>query len=169
MLILNGAAAAAAPVTSTPTSPTAQQHAPDDRTCSSSDPDAVVVCGNRQRAYRLDSGVVEAGRHAESNSRSATVSMPAAQAACAQSPGGCGIGLESLDLGNVAIVAVKGAVQAAEGNDWTRPFKPGGPNEYELYKQAKQRREAEAIEAAALRMKRRAEQAEREASAAEAP
>ena len=72
--------------------------------------------------------------------------MPTAQASCSASPSGCGTGLEGLDLLNVALVVGKIAVTATKGNDWTKYFKTGGPDEYQLYLQAKQRREAQEAE-----------------------
>jgi hypothetical protein len=102
---------------------------------------------------------MEASRKAEANNRSAIAPMPPAQAVCAQAPSGCGAGLEGLDLANVAIVVGTMAARAAEGKDWTSPLRPGGPDEYELYKQARQRRQVEETERAAARVKRRAEEA----------
>jgi hypothetical protein len=70
---------------------------------------------------------------------------------------GCGTGLEGMDLANVAIVAGTMAIKAAKGEDWTKAFKTGGPDEYQLYLQAKQEREAREAErrqAAAAKLRR---------------
>jgi hypothetical protein len=136
-----------------------------DRQCPSEEGRNILVCAQRRHPYRLDSDVLEAGRKAESNSRSATAAIPPAQAVCAASPAGCGNGLGSLDLANVAIIAGTMAIDAASGRDWLKPFRPGGPGEYQLYQQAKKMRETQETERAAAEMKAKAQQAEREAAA----
>ena len=118
--------------------------------CTSQDAREVVVCAQQRRAFRLDPDVSRAGRQAQDNSRSATSAVPAAQASCAASPAGCGTGLESLDLINVALVVGTAAVRAAKGDDWKRAFKTGVPDEYQLYLQAKRLREAHEAERASL-------------------
>ena len=134
--------------------------------CPSTDPEKIVVCAQRERPYQVDPDVREAQQQANANSRSVTSAVPPAQAICSQSPSGCGKGLESLDLANVAFVAGEMAVRAAEGKDWRGILRTGGPDEYQLYEQAKQRREALEEERAAAAMKKKAEEAERRASAA---
>ncbi|MEA3058875.1 MAG: hypothetical protein QOE50_287 [Sphingomonadales bacterium] len=136
--------------------------------CQSQDTRNIIVCGQRRQGYRIDPSVTEANREADSNSRSATSATPAAQAVCAASPMGCGKGLEGLDLANVAVVAATMGVRAVKGKDWARAFKTGGTDEYQLYQQAKQRREAEDAERAAAKVKMKAREAESEAHAAEA-
>ena len=108
---------------------------------------------------------MEAGHAAEANSRSASTSAPPAQAACATAAV-CGKGLESVDWPNVAIVVGTTVAKAAKGEDWASIFRPGGPDEYQLYRQAKRRREAEAGDRAAAAVKREAEEQERRAHAA---
>jgi hypothetical protein len=134
--------------------------------CPSKEAVNIVVCAQRRQSFRLDSDVIAADRQIESNSRSASSATPPAQAVCATSPAGCGIGLESLDLANIALVAGAMAVSAATGKDWLKPFKTGGPGEYQLYRRAKQMREAQETERAAAEMKRKAREAERDAAAA---
>src|SRR3954454_3879292 len=85
--------------------------------CTSQDAREVVVCSQQRRAFRLDPDISRASRQAQDNNRSATSPMPAAQASCAASPAGCGTGLESLDLINVALVVGTAAVRAAKGDD----------------------------------------------------
>jgi hypothetical protein len=85
--------------------------------------------------------------------------------ACSGSPSGCTKDLRSLDLANVAIVAATTAVRAAKGDDWAKVFRAGGPDQYQLYQEAKQRREAAAANRAAAEAKRKAEAQEREAHA----
>ena len=165
ILILGGIVGSTAPASSNaPPNPAPSQTTRDtsDASCSSQDARNIVVCGERRQPYRLDSNVMEAGNEAQVNSRSANTATPAAQAACA-SANVCGKGLESLDWANVAFVAATTAVSAARGEDWTRVFKPGGPDEYQLYRQAQQRRQAEAQERASAEVKRRAEEEERQA------
>jgi hypothetical protein len=79
---------------------------------------------------------------------------------------GCTKDLSSLDLANVAVVVGTTAIRAARGDDWTKAFRTGGPDQYQLYRQARRRREAEAEERAAAEVKRKAEAQEREAHAA---
>ena len=106
-----------------------------------------MVCAQRKQGLRIDTDVVDARRQTDQNARSATATMPAAQANCAATPQGCGTGLAGLDLANVALVVATTAVKAAKGEDWTKVLKPGGPDEYQLYLQAKQEREAREQEA----------------------
>lgn len=134
--------------------------------CQSRDAKDIVVCAQRSQPYRVDPAVNEAGRQVEANSRSANVATPAAQAICATQPSGCGNGLASLDLMNVAIVAATAGVRAATSKDWKKAFKTGGPGEYQLYQEAKRRRDAEDAERAATRVRAQAREAEREAAAA---
>lgn len=122
--------------------------------CQPQDSRDIVVCAQRKQGVRIDTDVVTAERQSEQNARSATATMPAAQKSCSQSPQGCGSGLDGLDLMNVAVVVATTAVKAAKGEDWTKALKPGGPDEYQLYLQAKQEREAreqEAKDAAAIK------------------
>jgi hypothetical protein len=118
--------------------------------CRSEDAGEVVVCAQQRPAFRLDPDISRASRQAQDNGRSATSAVPAAQASCAASPTGCGTGLESLDLVNVALVVATAAVRAAKGDDWKKAFKTGGPDEYQLYLQAKRLREAHEADRARL-------------------
>jgi hypothetical protein len=79
---------------------------------------------------------------------------------------GCTKDLSSLDLANVAVVVGTTAIRAARGDDWTKAFRTGGPDQYQLYQQAKRRRDAEAEQQAAAEAKRKAEEEEREVHAA---
>lgn len=142
------------------------QSQPSDAACQSPDPTNIMVCGRRPQPYRPDPSVVEAGRGAERNSRSAISATPVAQAACIASKAGCTKDLSSLDIANVAFLVGRAAVKAARGDDWTRAFRTGGPDQYQLYQQAKRRREAEAQERAAGEAKRRAEAEEQQSRAA---
>ncbi len=115
--------------------------------CKSQDSRDIVVCAQRKQGLRLDPDVSDAQRAAEHARRVATAPTPAAQASCSRLPQGCGTGLEGLDLASVALVVATTAVKAAKGEDWTKVLKPGGPDEYQLYLQAKQEREAREQEA----------------------
>lgn len=111
---------------------------------------------------------MDAEQGAVANARSATTATPAAQAACEATPRGCGTGLESLDLLNVAVVVGTVAVKAAKGEDWSKVFKTGGPDEYQLYLQArKQREKREAQRRLAAAIKARKEAASASAAPAE--
>ena len=169
MLIFAGVIAEGPPATATKaaTPPPAPSPAEaSEAACASRDARDIVVCGQRRQSFRLDPSVVEGKQQEDSNSRSATSAVPSAQAACSASKIGCTKDLRSLDLANVGLVAATTAIRAARGEDWTRVFKPGGPDEYELYRQAKRRHEAEAEESAAAEVKRNAEAQERHAHAA---
>jgi hypothetical protein len=166
MLILSGAVAGAQPSES----PRNPAHGPPasapprktgdaaDEGCHSENPREIVVCAERRRGYRLDPRVMDAAREAKSGSASATSPMPVAQATCAAQPMGCGKGLEGLDLANVALVGTTMAVRAAEGKDWKGAFKKGRPDEYQLYLEAKKRREAHEAARAAQAARLRASQ-----------
>jgi hypothetical protein len=99
----------------------------------------VVVCAERRQTYRLDPSVMDAKRQAESGGASDGVAMPPAQVSCSAAPMGCGKGLAGLDLANAAMVLGTAAVRAAKGEDWAKAFR--GPDEYQLYLQAKWQRE----------------------------
>lgn len=159
LLMVIGAAAEVAPATGQQIYgpplpiPSKTTKAPADP-CRSQDSRDIVVCAQRKQGLRIDTDVVDARRQAEQNARSATATTPAAQANCSQSPQGCGTGLAGLDLANVALVVATTAVKAAKGEDWTKVLKPGGPDEYQLYLEAKREREArehEARDAAAIK------------------
>jgi hypothetical protein len=165
-LILILVVASAQPASLPPATATAAPtSAAPDAACQSRDAKDIVVCAQRSQPYRVDPAVNEAGRQLEAKSRSATVATPPAQAICATQPEGCGNSLASLDLLNVAIVAATAGVRAATGKDWTKAFKTGGPDEYQLYQEAKRRREAEDAERAAARFRAKARGAEPEAAA----
>lgn len=168
MFMVRGAAAVAQSATgNAPIAPphTQVQTEPLDTVCPSYDARKIVVCGQRRQFYRPDPSIMEAGREAESNSRSATSATPAAQAVCSSAPLGCTKDFSNLDLANVAVVVGTAAVKAAKGDDWTKVLRPGGPNEYQLYRQGMRRREAEADERAAAEEKRKAKAQEREEAA----
>ena len=127
--------------------------------CASHEPGAIVVCGAGPQPYGIDPDVSTGQRAADHDANSATASIPAAQAACADSPMGCGKGLEGLDLINLAVLAGTMAVDAATGRDWARPLRPAGPGEYQRYQEAKQKREERSADLAARRLRDEARKA----------
>jgi hypothetical protein len=147
VLILAGGVSAAPPAPAESAAHAPAQASVD--SCRSQDPHDIVVCAQRGHGYRLDSNVMDARREAESRSRNATAALPLAQAVCSAAPSGCGNGLEGLDLVNVAFVAGTMAVKAAKGKDWTGALGTGGPDEYQLYLQAKREREQHEADRAA--------------------
>jgi len=152
MFLLSGAAAE--PAYGPPVPAPAKAAKPASDPCRSQDSRDIVVCAQRKQGLRIDTDVVDANRQAERNARSATATMPSAQASCSATPQGCGTGLVGLDLANVALVVATTAVKAAKGEEWTKVLKPGGPDEYQLYLQAKREREAreqEGRDAAAIK------------------
>jgi hypothetical protein len=110
--------------------------------CRSQNSRDVVVCAQRRQTSQLDPDVSDAQRKGEKANRRASTARPTAQASCSTLPQGCGTGLAGLDLANVAIVLGTMAVQAVKGEDWKKSLRTGGPDEYQLYLQAKQEREA---------------------------
>jgi hypothetical protein len=168
MLIWGAIVANAAPVSTDalPAPAPPQVHTGADAACQSEDARNIVVCGQRREQYRLDPSVMKAREEVKSNRRSATSATPAAQAACSSSPMGCTKDLKSLDLANLAVVVGTAAVRAAKGEDWAKVFRPGGPDEYQLYQQAKQRRDIAAEARAAAGAKRKAEAQDQDAHAA---
>ena len=152
IFLLSGTAAQ--PAYGPPVPPASKAAKPAADPCRLQDSRDIVVCAQRKQGVRIDTDVVGATRQVEQNARAATATMPAAQANCSASPQGCGTGLAGLDLANVALVVATTAVKAAKGEDWTKVLKPGGPDEYQLYLEAKREREAkeqEARDAAAIR------------------
>ena len=147
VLLVSGAVAASPPDPAQPTFGPPVPAAPKTTNvmadpCRSQHSRDIVICAQRSKGLQIDTDVVDARRAAEQNARSVIATMPAAQANCSQSPRGCGTGLAGLDLANVALVVATTAVKAAKGEDWATVLKPGGPDEYQLYLQAKQEREA---------------------------
>jgi hypothetical protein len=175
MLILAGASQALAPDPRVKPPDTAESapasQAPattpkrSDTACRSKDPQDILVCGQRQD-FRPDPNVIDADRQERTDERSAASATPAAQAACSAQPAGCGEGLGSIDLANVAIVAGTAVVRAVKGEDWAKAIKVGGPDEYQRYQQAKRRRDAEDAQRTAAQVRMKAHQAERDAHSA---
>ena len=126
---------------------------PADERCTSKQTGAIVVCGAGPQAYRIDPDVISAAEAGAQDRDAADAPVPAAQAACAHSPMGCSKGLDSLDLANVALVAGTMAVKAAQGEDWAKPLRHAGPDEYQRYQKAKQRRQERAADRAAQRLR----------------
>ena len=129
-----------------------------DVSCHSQDREEILVCGQRRQGFRIDPAVMDGAQGAADSSASATAAMPVAQATCAGQPSGCSLRIDSLDLANVAIVVGAMGLRALRGEDWARALKTGGTDEYQLYLQARQRRETQETEkrAEAARAKARA-------------
>jgi hypothetical protein len=126
---------------------------PADDRCTSPETGAIVVCGSGSQPYRIDPDVAAGAKANARDLDGPRAAVPAAQAACAQSPMGCGKGLESVDIANVAIVAGTMAVKAATGGDWTKPLRPAGPGEYQRYQESKRLREEQSAARAAIRQR----------------
>jgi hypothetical protein len=127
---------------------------------------SITVCAQRRQGYRLDPSVMEASREVEQTNRSLSSPTPAAQAVCSSQTMGCGKGIESLDLANVALVVGTAALKAAKGESWQAAIKPGAADEYQLYRQAKRRHEALEEQRAAAKVRIEAKEAERKAASA---
>lgn len=134
--------------------------------CAMQDARSITVCAQRRQGYRLDPSVMEASREVEQTNRSLSSPTPAAQAVCSSQTMGCGKGIESLDLANVALVVGTAALKAAKGESWQAAIKPGAADEYQLYRQAKRRHEALEEQRAAAKVRIEAKEAERKAASA---
>ena len=124
--------------------------------------DAIVICTERPKGYRLNPDVMEARREVHSGGRP-TSPYPSPRPDCA-SVGPAPCVTAGIPLIGAALTAVEMAKRVAEGKEIGSMFKTDPhPTEYQLYLMAKARREQrEAEEAAAAKAK--AAQAAQDAS-----
>jgi hypothetical protein len=155
------AAKAYGPVAEAPPKPPAPPPAPNERDCSQANknPDArvIVVCGPKPQGYRLNPDVLEARREMKSGGR------PKSQEQRMQQPNGCVVGpagcqYAGINLLGAALTAAQMAERAAKGQPIGSMFQTDPhPSEYQLYIEAKKRREAKEAAAAAKAAQAKAE------------
>ena len=149
-------AQAAAPATAA-TPPAAAKPAPDDCRNPPPSPDSrtVVVCAPRPEGYRIDPDVLEAKReHRNNQAGGPRPRETMKQNDCATvGPMGCRFG-PSIDLLAAAEVLAKMAATANQGGDVGKMFETTPEmSEYQLYVEAKKRREAKEAQEAAAKSK----------------
>jgi hypothetical protein len=160
-LVISAQAAAAA----TAAAPPAPAPATDQRVCSQAnkDPNAkvIVICGPPPEGYRINPDVLEARREMKNGGTPKSQQQRMSQGTnCAVGPAGCQYA--GINLLGAALTAAQMAERAAKGQPVGSMFVTDPhPSEYQLYQNAKKRREAkEAAETA------KAAQAKAEADAA---
>ena len=158
-----GPAAPAAPskkAASATASSTANSCVPGQR---SSNPNEVVICAPKIEGYRLNPDVMEARREIHNGGRPTRPGpMGARPRDCAVGPFGCGP-QAGINLVGAALTAATMVKKAVSGENVGQMFVTDPhPSEYQLYLQAKARREAlEAEKAAANQARAKEEEAER--------
>ena len=125
---------------------------------------AIVICTERPKGYRLNPDVMEARREVHSGGRP-TSPYPTPRADCA-SVGPAPCVTAGIPLIGAALTAAEMAKRLAEGKEIGSMFKTDPhPTEYQLYLMAKARREQrEAEEAAAAKAKARQAAGQQDAS-----
>ena len=101
------------------------------RPCKSGDPAEVLVCGRSAPRYRIDPSVLAATRTVE-----ARPPKPLLDASTEQSCVGPDCGGATIPLVGMALVALKAAELALQGDDWREAFRMR-PDAYKAYQEAK--------------------------------
>ena len=141
------------PVAEAPPQPAAPPSQPGDRDCSAAnkDPNArvIVVCGPKPQGYRLNPDVLEARREMRNGGTPKSQQQRMTQGPnCAVGPAGCQYA--GINLLGAALTAAQMAARVAKGQEIGSMFVTDPhPSEYQLYQQAKKRREAKEAAAAA--------------------
>ena len=105
------------------------------RTCKSTNPAEVVVCGHSHQKYRIDPSVLAAERAVEALPPKGPITVESSQTACV----GPKCGTDSfgvVPIIGIALVAARAAELAAQGNDWREAFRTH-PDTYQAYQDAK--------------------------------
>ena len=113
----------------------------------SANPNEIVICAERSDGYRLNPDVMQARREIRSAGRP-TRPGPAGMkdGTCAVGPMGCGPPA-GINLVGAALTAAEMAKRIADGKEIGSMFETDPqPSEYQLYQEAKARREAEEAE-----------------------
>lgn len=128
-------------------------------------PNEIVICAERTDGYRLDPDVMQARRELRGGSRPTRAGPGGMKdGTCAVGPMGCGPPA-GINLVGAALTAAEMAKRLADGKEIGSMFETDPhPNEYQLYRAAKARREAEEADQAA-RAKAKAAAAADEAKA----
>lgn len=167
------AAKAYGPVAEATPKPQAPAPGPADRDCSpaNKDPNArvIVVCGPKPQGYRLNPDVLEAKREMKNGGR------PKSQQERMQQPNSCVVGpagcqYAGINLLGAAITAAQMAKRLTNGQEVGSMFiTDPHPSEYQLYVEAKKRREAKDAAAAAKAAQAKAQKQSNEASSTAGP
>ncbi len=154
------AQAASAPATLGPAAPASAKKASAAADCipgqRSANPNEVVICAPKIEGYRIDPDVLEARREKRNDAGRPTRPGPsgARTVDCATiGPMGCRGGA-TINLAAAALTAAQMATRLAEGKEIGSMFVTDPhPSEYQLYLEAKARREAREAEKAAARVR----------------
>ena len=118
-------------------------------TVPTTDTRTIVVCAQKPQGYRLDPDVMEARREARHQTRPQGREMMKDNPCATVGPMGCR-GNAGIDLVNAAAVLGTMAAKLRRGENIGKMFETDPqPTEYQLYVEAKKRREAKEAEAAA--------------------
>jgi hypothetical protein len=132
----------------------------------SADTSEIVICAQKPQGYRLDPDVMEAKREKHSGGRPKRPERMRDNSCASVGPAGCIGGGAGIDLLGAAMVLGTMATKAVKGENVGKMFVTDPqPTEYQLYVEAKRRREAKEAEAAAV-AKAKALQAAKSAAAA---
>jgi len=148
-LLLAQAVTSASTPTSTPPK-TGASAEPDRCPPPSADGNVIVVCTQRPQGYRLDPDVMEAKRELHSGGRPVRPGGTGIPDCAHVGPAPCTTA--GINLIGVALTAAQMAQRVAKGEEIGSMFVTDPhPNEYQLYLEAKKRREAEEDEKAAAK------------------
>ena len=115
----------------------------------SADRQEIVVCAQRPQGYRLDPDVVEARREMRGGGRPKGPERMKDNSCASVGPAGC-MGAAGINVLAAAVTAATMAARLAKGEEIGSMFRTTPePTEYQLYLEAKHRREAREAEAAA--------------------
>jgi hypothetical protein len=114
-------------------------------------PGEIVVCAKRPEGFRLDPDVMEAKREMRSGGRPKRPDRMRDTSCAVVGPAGCMGANPGINLLGAALTAAEMAARLAKGQEIGSLFiTDPTPSEYQLYVEAKQRREAKEAEAAAI-------------------
>ena len=142
-------AAAATKAAATAAAPTADCR----NTPPSADSRTIVVCGQKPDGYRIDPDILEARREHRNHSGPKPREMMEHNDCATVGPMGCRF-QPTLDLATAAAALAKMAAVASQGGDVGKMFETTPEmSEYQLYVEAKKRREAKEAQEAAAKAK----------------
>ena len=166
VLVMLAQAASAAPTAPEPPKTTAKPAAESCRPGQrGANPNEIIICAERSDGYRLNRDVMEARREMRSGSRPTRPGPGGMKdGTCAVGPMGCGPPA-GINLIGAALTAAEMAKRVADGKEIGSMFETDPhPSEYQLYRAAKVRREAEEAEKAAKARAKAAIEAEAKAN-----
>jgi hypothetical protein len=151
-LLADGADPAGAAAAQTADTTAAARRAAEQDSCPppSGDSQVIVVCTQRPQGYRIDPDIMEAKRELHSGGRPVKPGTAPPPDCATVGPLPCA--MAGINLIGAALTAAEMARRLAKGEEIGSMFKTDPqPNEYELYKMAKARREADEAEQAAAK------------------